>query len=171
MNADRCDVFHLDPAKVAALKRRLLNDGSAAALAETFKLLGDPTRVRMLDALSRSELCVCDLAGLLGLSESAVSHQLRLLRGMRLVRPRRAGRMVFYALDDQHIVGLFEQGLEHVKERRSRPAHRPASTTNAGATAETAMDSTRNAGAGLRVRPVTRVEAGLPLHPKAKVRA
>lgn len=122
MNADRCDVFHLDPAKVAALRRRLLSDASAGALAETFKLLGDGTRVRMLDALSRSELCVCDLAGLLGLSESAVSHQLRLLRGMRLVRPRREGRMVFYTLDDQHIVGLFAQGLEHVEERARRRA-------------------------------------------------
>ncbi|HEX3702552.1 MAG TPA: metalloregulator ArsR/SmtB family transcription factor [Vicinamibacterales bacterium] len=121
--ADRCNVFHLDPARVAALRKRLLSDGSAAALAETFKLLGDPTRVRMLDALARSELCVCDLAGLLGLSESAVSHQLRLLRGMRLVRPRRAGRMVFYTLDDQHIVGLFAQGLEHVEEKqRARTA-------------------------------------------------
>ena len=120
---DHCDVFHLDPAKVAALRRRLLADVSAAALADTFKLLGDATRVRMLDALSRSELCVCDLAGLLGLSESAVSHQLRLLRGMRVVRARRAGRMVFYTLDDQHIIGLFEQGLEHVEEKsRARSA-------------------------------------------------
>jgi len=102
------------------LKRALLADASAEALAETFKVLGDTTRVRMLDALSRAELCVCDLAALLGLSESAVSHQLRLLRGMRLVRPRRDGRLVYYALDDQHIVGLFEQGLEHVEERTSR---------------------------------------------------
>lgn len=114
---DRCDVFHLDPAKVATLKRKLLREDSVGALADTFKLLGDTTRVRILDALSRSELCVCDIAGILGLSESAVSHQLRLLRGVRLVRPRRAGRMVFYTLDDQHIVGLFEQGLEHVEER------------------------------------------------------
>ena len=113
---DSCDVFHLHPAKVAALKRGLMAGGSVVALAETFKLLGDTTRVRILDALSRSELCVCDLARLLGLTESAVSHQLRLLRGVRLVRPRRAGRMVFYTLDDQHIVGLFEQGLEHVEE-------------------------------------------------------
>ena len=120
MKDDACDVFHLHPGKVAALKRGLMADGSVAALAETFKLLGDTTRVRMLDALSRSELCVCDIARLLGLSESAVSHQLRLLRGMRLVRSRRAGRMVFYALDDQHIVGLFEQGLEHVEEREGR---------------------------------------------------
>jgi ArsR family transcriptional regulator len=104
-------------ALTSGLKRRLLADRSVVALAETFKVLGDTTRVRMLDALSRSELCVCDLAGLLGLSESAVSHQLRLLRGMRLVRPRRQGRMIFYTLDDAHIVRLFEQGLEHVEER------------------------------------------------------
>ena len=115
--ADACDVFHLDPAKVAFLKTRLLDESAVWTLADTFKMLGDSTRVRLLDALSRSELCVCDLARLLGLSASAVSHQLRLLRGMRVVRARRAGRMVFYALDDQHIVGLFEQGLEHVQER------------------------------------------------------
>ena len=100
-----------------AVRPKLLLDESAAALAETFKVLGDVTRVRILDALGRAELCVGDLAELLGLSESAVSHQLRLLRGVRLVRPRRDGRMVFYTLDDQHIVGLFEQGLEHVEER------------------------------------------------------
>ncbi|MBM3772121.1 MAG: helix-turn-helix transcriptional regulator [Acidimicrobiia bacterium] len=80
-------------------------------------MLGDSTRVRILDALSHAELCVQDLARRVDLSESAVSHQLRLLRGMRLVRPRRAGRQVFYALDDQHIVRLFAQGLEHVQER------------------------------------------------------
>ena len=96
----------------------MLGIPSVVALAETFKVLGDVTRVRILDALSRSELCVCDLAQLIGLSESAVSHQLRLLRGMRLVRSRRDGRMVFYTLDDQHIVRLFEQGMEHVGERR-----------------------------------------------------
>jgi ArsR family transcriptional regulator, lead/cadmium/zinc/bismuth-responsive transcriptional repressor len=101
-----------------ALRRQLLADDSAAALAETFKLLGDLTRVRILDALSRSELCVCDLAALLGLTESAVSHQLRLLRGMRVVKARRDGRHIYYTMDDEHIVGLFEQGLEHVEERR-----------------------------------------------------
>lgn len=101
-------------------RRALLADHSAAALAETFKVLGDATRVRILDAISRSELCVCDIARLLALSESAVSHQLRLLRGMRLVRPRRDGRKMFYALDDQHIVRLFAQGLEHVQERGVR---------------------------------------------------
>lgn len=93
-----------------------LDDESVIALAETFRILGDTTRVRILDALSRAELCVQDLARRVDLTESAVSHQLRLLRGMRLVRSRRSGRQVFYALDDQHIVRLFAQGLEHVQE-------------------------------------------------------
>jgi ArsR family transcriptional regulator len=116
--AEACAAFHLDSRKVSALRKAMLGIPSVAALAETFKVLGDMTRVRILDALSRSELCVCDLAQLIGLSESAVSHQLRLLRGMRLVRARRDGRMVFYTLDDQHILRLFEQGMEHVEERR-----------------------------------------------------
>ncbi len=95
---------------------QLLDAASVIALAETFRMLGDTTRVRILDALTRAELCVQDIARRLDLSESAVSHQLRLLRGLRLVRPRRAGRQVFYALDDHHIVRLFAQGLEHVQE-------------------------------------------------------
>ena len=97
--------------------RRQLSDATAVELAETFKVLGDTTRVRILDALARSELCVREIARHVGSSESAVSHQLRLLRGARLVRQRRDGRMIFYSLDDQHIVRLFEQGLEHVQER------------------------------------------------------
>ena len=98
------------------MRRKPLSDQSAAALAETFRALGDLTRVRLLDALARSELCVQDLASKLHLTESAVSHQLRLLRNMRLVRTRRDGRMVFYALDDAHIVDLVQQGLRHVGE-------------------------------------------------------
>ena len=113
---DRCDVSHADPDRLATRRAVLLPPATLAPLAETFKVLGDVTRVRLLDALSHGELCVCDLAALVGLSESAVSHQLRLLRGMRLVRPRRAGRQVFYAIDDQHIMSLFEQGLRHVTE-------------------------------------------------------
>jgi ArsR family transcriptional regulator len=117
---EACDDFHAHPEKVSRLRHALLGGEQVAALAETFKLLGDATRVRILDALSKEELCVCDLATLIGMSESAVSHQLRLLRGLRLVRPRRAGRMVFYALDDQHIVSLFQQGLRHVQEQAPR---------------------------------------------------
>src|ERR1051325_3992518 len=98
------------------LRSRLLDEASTTALAETFKVLGDPTRVRILDALAHAEVPVCDLAGLLDLTQSAVSHQLRLLRGMRLVRSRRDGQHIYYTLDDHHIVKLFEQGLEHVQE-------------------------------------------------------
>jgi ArsR family transcriptional regulator, lead/cadmium/zinc/bismuth-responsive transcriptional repressor len=116
---DNCEVFVADAAKVARLRSALIGTRHVSALAETFRALGDPTRVRILDALSHDELCVCDIATLLGLSESAVSHQLRLLRNLRLVRSRRDGRMVFYALDDQHIVTLFQQGLRHVGEAAS----------------------------------------------------
>src|SRR5262245_25249032 len=111
-------VEHPQPSESQA-SIELLGDDAVTALAETFKLLGDTSRVRILDALSRNELCVSDLAALVRMSESAVSHQLRLLRGMRLVRPRRDGRLIYYALDDHHIVRLFEQGLEHVQERRA----------------------------------------------------
>lgn len=124
---DACDVFHIDPARVARLRAALIEAGDVADLAGLFRALGDPTRVRMLDALSHGELCVCDLATLLGLSESAVSHQLRFLRAVRLVRPRRDGRMVYYALDDRHILTLFRQGLRHVQEGgAARPAARRA---------------------------------------------
>ncbi|HYT68888.1 MAG TPA: metalloregulator ArsR/SmtB family transcription factor [Vicinamibacterales bacterium] len=88
------------------------------ALADMFHILGDPTRVRIVDALSEGELCVCDIAEHVGISESAVSHQLRLMRSMRLVRGRREGRCVYYTLDDQHILSLFQQGLRHVTEER-----------------------------------------------------
>lgn len=114
--ARACDTTHAGRG-TAAVAASLMSPSTVASLAETFRLLGDATRVRILDALSRSEMCVCDLAGLLGVSNSAVSHQLRLLRGMRVVRHRRSGRMVFYALDDEHIVRLFGEALKHVEER------------------------------------------------------
>jgi len=111
-----CDLAHLPEQEAAERKRRLLADRTVEEIAETFSVLGDPTRVRILDALAAGELCVCDIASLVGISESAVSHQLRLLRGMRLVRPRRAGRQVFYSVDDQHIVELLRLAITHVEE-------------------------------------------------------
>jgi ArsR family transcriptional regulator, lead/cadmium/zinc/bismuth-responsive transcriptional repressor len=113
---DVCEVFITDPARVARVRAAMIGSRQVDRLAETFRALGDPTRVRILDVLSRDELCVCDVATLVGLSESAVSHQLRLLRNLRLVRARRDGRMMYYSLDDHHIVTLFEQGLRHVDE-------------------------------------------------------
>ena len=112
--AEPCDVPHNG---VSAARRALLMaPPTVEALADTFRVLGDPTRVRILDALSGGELCVCDIASLVGISESAVSHQMRLLRGMRLVRHRREGRQVFYAVDDHHIIELLKQALTHVEE-------------------------------------------------------
>jgi DNA-binding transcriptional ArsR family regulator len=113
--AEKCDAPHLAEKRKSAL----MGSRTVEALADTFRVLGDPTRVRMLDALSDGELCVCDIASLVGLSESAVSHQLRLLRSMRLVRPRRAGRLVYYAVDDQHILELLKQASTHVEELRA----------------------------------------------------
>lgn len=118
------------------------------ALAETFRVLGDPTRVRILDALSAGELCVCDIAALVGTSESAASHQLRLLRGMRLVRPRRAGRLVYYAVDDQHILELLKQASTHVEEQRvatseSRLASIPDPSTGSGSPRATSRSEAR----------------------------
>ena len=107
-----------DPAALSEVQTRLLGSESVDALAEVFKLLGDPTRVRILDALTHGERCVCDLASLVGLSESAISHQLRLLRSSRLVRVRRAGRMAFYSLDDHHVVGLLHDTRKHIQEAR-----------------------------------------------------
>jgi DNA-binding transcriptional ArsR family regulator len=97
-----------------------LGEDTVAALAETFRALGDPTRVRILHALAHAEICVCDLAATMNVSESAVSHQLRLLRSLRLVKSRREGRHIYYSLADQHIVRLVEQGLEHVQEGPGR---------------------------------------------------
>ena len=92
------------------------SDATVEALAETFRLLGDPTRIRIVDALARGELCVHELSDHVGISESAISHQLRLMRSMRIVRGRREGRCVYYTLDDQHVLALFQQGLRHVSE-------------------------------------------------------
>ena len=114
--SDNCDVPHLDANNAAAREAQLLFSATVEEIAATFSVLGDPTRIRILDALSAGELCVCDIAALAGISESAVSHQLRLLRGMRLVRPRWAGRQVFYSLDDQHIVELLRLAVTHVQE-------------------------------------------------------
>ncbi len=85
-------------------------------LAELFKMLGDSTRVRILSALSAGELCVCDLTDVLSMGQTAISHQLRLLRGARLVRSRREGKNIFYALDDDHVTQIFRKGFEHIEE-------------------------------------------------------
>lgn len=105
---------YVHPDQVAVAREHLINEEEATRLAETFKALSDPTRVRIIAALAHTELCVYDLTAVVGLTQSAVSHQLRLLRTMRLVKSRRDGRHIYYQLDDAHIHDLFHRGLDHV---------------------------------------------------------
>lgn len=112
---DRCEVTAVNQAVVEDIRRSLLPNGTVLGLAELFKVLGDPTRVRIIHILSRQELCVCDIAAALAMSQSAISHQLRLLRNFRLVKYRKEGKSVYYSLDDDHIHGLYAQGLEHLR--------------------------------------------------------
>ena len=114
---DICDVPGIDEDRVATLRPGNLGTCDAVRLAGLFAALSEPTRLRLLDALSRTdEMCVCDLCALLNLRQSNVSHQLRLLRELRLVKNRRAGRLVFYALDDDHVRRLLRDGRDHVRE-------------------------------------------------------
>jgi ArsR family transcriptional regulator len=113
--SDRCAETIIDEDKVRQAGQVLLDGLVATRLADTFKALADPTRVRIISVLLHTELCVCDLAATLGMTQSAISHQLSLMRGMRLVKSRKDGRMVYYTLDDEHIRDLFRQGLEHIE--------------------------------------------------------
>jgi ArsR family transcriptional regulator len=111
-----CSQTVVDEEKVNLVKNQLPHDGEIAALSETFKVLGDPTRLRIVLALAKEELCVCDLATLIGVTVSAISHQLRLLRGMRLVKYRKQGKMVYYSLDDEHIENIIGEAQTHIRE-------------------------------------------------------
>lgn len=115
---DICEVFNPDNQVVKMMKEKTLSDQVVYDLAELFKTMGDPTRIKILYALKERELCVCDLSELLNMSSSAISHQLRVLRNNKLVKYRKEGRSVYYSLDDDHIMCLFGQGLEHVLEDR-----------------------------------------------------
>ncbi len=113
---DICEVFNPDNQVVKMMKEKTLTDDVVYDLAELFKTMGDPTRIKILYALKERELCVCDLSELLDMSSSAISHQLRVLRNNKLVKYRKEGRSVYYSLDDDHVMCLFGQGLEHVLE-------------------------------------------------------
>lgn len=123
LTADRCEVECLHPEHVAPVLRRLISVNDAERLSAAFELLADPTRARVLHALSlANELCVCDLALLVGISESAMSHQLRLLRTQGVVTRRKAGRIVYYQLADEHVRHVFDDALRHSRERRTSRA-------------------------------------------------
>jgi DNA-binding transcriptional ArsR family regulator len=114
-DTDVCEQLCEHDQLVCLAKADMLLDEDARQIAETFKILGDPTRIKILHTLSKRELCVCDLAAVVALGQSAVSHQLRLLRGARLVKYRKEGKMVWYFLDDEHISLLLAQGIAHIK--------------------------------------------------------
>ncbi len=114
---DTCDIDHVHPEGVQRARAALPNVEEASDLAALFGALGDPTRVRLLAALATGPLCVCDLAATLGMTQSAVSHQLRVLRALGLVRARREGKLVWYALDDDHVHVLLAVGAEHIGHR------------------------------------------------------
>ena len=113
---DACDVLCVDKKAVDAALRAMPSKNVVFALSETFKTLADPTRLRIIAALSERELCVCDLAEILGVTGSAVSHQLRLLRGQRLVKYRKDGKIAYYTLDDEHVRTLISQAVMHISE-------------------------------------------------------
>jgi ArsR family transcriptional regulator, lead/cadmium/zinc/bismuth-responsive transcriptional repressor len=115
-NVDKCDctVIHVDT--VNLVKEKMPPEEELYELAEVFKVFGDTTRIRILCALFESEMCVCDIAYLLNMTLSSISHQLRLLKQARLVKSRRDGKTVYYFLDDEHIKMIFDQGLVHARE-------------------------------------------------------
>jgi len=113
---DICDCRIIHDEKVRQARREALGEEATARLCQTFKALGDCSRLKILWALEKQEMCVCDLAALLGITESAVSHQLRLLRTLRLVKNRRAGTILYYRLADGHVSELFRTALEHIRE-------------------------------------------------------
>lgn len=116
--AEFCEVTCFDTERIEKVKKDMLKEEVFYELADLFKLFSDSTRIKILWALSLGELCVCDIAASLAMSQSAISHQLRLLKQAKLVKYRKVGKIVYYALDDDHVHDIFEQGLAHVGHTR-----------------------------------------------------
>lgn len=111
-----CPVHHKHTATVETVEKIMPDEGLLYDLAELYKVFGDSTRIKILFALYESEMCVCCIAELLNMTQSAISHQLRVLKQSKLVKFRRDGKEVYYSLDDEHIFKILAQGLEHIKE-------------------------------------------------------
>ncbi len=109
-----CDVIHKDV--IDHVRKEMPEEESLYDLAELFKVFGDSTRIRILSALAVSEMCVCDIANLLNMTQSAISHQLRVLKQAALVKNRREGKVVYYSLDDEHVEQIIDQGMAHINE-------------------------------------------------------
>lgn len=113
---DRCDCEVIHEEVVYKVKETMPEEETLYDLAEIFKVFGDSTRIKILWALEESEMCVCDIAVLLNMTQSAISHQLRVLKNARLVKNRREGKVVYYSLDDDHIKDILDKGLAHINE-------------------------------------------------------
>lgn len=113
-----CSVIHEDILNAVRLK--MPEEANLFELSELFKVFGDSTRIRILWALTEAEMCVCDITALLGMTQSAISHQLRVLKQARLVKHRKEGKIVYYSLDDEHIRQIFDQGLTHINEKNQK---------------------------------------------------
>lgn len=124
MNQDRalcCEETEVHEGTVEQVRSQLPQDEVLYDLAELFKIFGDSTRVKILYALLEAELCVCDIAKLMDVSQSAVSHQLRVLKGSKLVKFRREGKTLYYSLADEHVFRILSQGMEHILEGPETP--------------------------------------------------
>ncbi|VVB77544.1 Putative arsenical resistance operon repressor ArsR [uncultured archaeon] len=115
-NNDACEIFCINEKIVKEVKSSMLSDEEFFKLSENFKIISDSTRIKILYALSKKELCVCDLATILKMKQSAISHQLRILKDTRLVKFRKEGKIVYYSLIDKHVIKLLDMGVEHAKE-------------------------------------------------------
>jgi ArsR family transcriptional regulator, lead/cadmium/zinc/bismuth-responsive transcriptional repressor len=110
-----CNIIHEEV--VSSVRAIMLEEEKSFDLAEFFKVFGDTTRIKILYALSEAEMCVCDIAALLNMNQSAISHQLRILKQSKLVKYRKEGKIVYYSLDDEHVKEIFHLGLVHINER------------------------------------------------------
>jgi len=110
-----CNVIHEDI--ITKVKNNMIDEELLYDLSDLYKVFGDTTRIKILHVLSISEMCVCDISALLGMKQSSVSHQLKTLRQAKLVKYRRSGKVVYYSLDDNHVVEIFNQGLAHITEK------------------------------------------------------
>jgi DNA-binding transcriptional ArsR family regulator len=115
-NGARCERAYVHKDRVQSARKALRDDRTTQYLSETFKVLSDPTRLKIVLALAKEELCVCDVAALLRMTDSAISHQLRLLKSLRLVKYSKRGKMAYYSLDDEHIEDLVRIATRHIGE-------------------------------------------------------
>ena len=116
MEDQECDILHEDI--IENVKKQMLEESILFDVSDFFKILGDGTRAKIMWALDKSQMCVCDLAKLLGMTKSAISHQLKILRDANLVKFKKDGKMVIYSLNDEHVKIVFEKALEHILEKR-----------------------------------------------------